>query len=261
GHGEAADGLDVLGVAAAGDRVALDLHGVAAAVGVGHVLDVVAVVGLRRPLRVARLEPAQARLHRARQVLDLHAGVVVVELALDLPAVGVEHAGDAVADRRGAAVAHVQRAGRVGRDVFHAGGAALAGGVAAVLGAVAQHAGDLALPRARGQVEVDEARPGDLHPGDVVAGGEGLDQRLGQRARVGARGLGQQHRRVGGEVAMLAGLGALDHEVGRGGVGGQLAGDAQGFDTLADQGLQEDLHGGPVLRFGRLFYPVRGPGP
>src|SRR5690606_37080532 len=152
GHGEAADRLDVLDVAAGGDRMPLDLHGVAAPVGVGHVLDVVAVVGLRRPLGVAGLEPAQARLGGAGQVLDLDAGVVVVELALALPAVGVEHAGDAVADRRGAAMADVQRTGRVGRDVFHARGAALAGGVAAVLGTVAQHAGDLALPGARGQV-------------------------------------------------------------------------------------------------------------
>src|SRR5690606_22689748 len=96
------------------------------------------------------------------QVLDLDAGVVVVELALDLPAVGVEHAGDAVADRGGAAVAHVQRTGRVGRDVLHARGAALAGGVAAVLAAVAQHPRDLALPGTGGEVEVDEAGPGDL---------------------------------------------------------------------------------------------------
>ena len=51
-----------------------------------------------------------ARLHALGEVRDLRAGVVVVELAGDLPAGPFERGGDRVADRGLAAVAHVQRA-------------------------------------------------------------------------------------------------------------------------------------------------------
>ena len=60
--------------------------------------------------------PARARLHRERELLDLRAGVVVVELARDLVALRLEQRRDRVAERRLAAVADVQRAGRIGRD-------------------------------------------------------------------------------------------------------------------------------------------------
>src|SRR5690606_17190989 len=108
--------------------------------------DVVAVVGLGRPGVVARLQAHGARLGGARQVVDLYAGVVVVELAHDGPAVGREHARDAVADRRGAAVADVQRAGRVGRDVFDPDHVAAAAGVVAVAVAGLDHLAHHALP-------------------------------------------------------------------------------------------------------------------
>ncbi|MDR6139120.1 hypothetical protein QE438_002424 [Pseudoxanthomonas sp. SORGH_AS 997] len=136
GHGEAADGIEVLDVLGAGDGVAFDLDGIAAQVGGGDIGDVVAVVGRLGPVGVAGLEAVQARIGGPGQVLDLYAGVVVVELALGVPAVGGQHARQAVADHRGAAVAHVQRAGRIGRDVFHADRAAGAGRVAAVLRAL-----------------------------------------------------------------------------------------------------------------------------
>src|SRR5690606_29175609 len=100
--------------------------------GAGDVGDVVAAVALLGPAGVVGRQALGARLHRAGEVLDLHAGVVVVELAAHVPAVGVERAGDAVADDRRAAVADVQRAGRVGRDVLDARGAAVAAVVAAV---------------------------------------------------------------------------------------------------------------------------------
>jgi len=122
---------------------------------------------------------------------------------------------------------------------------------------MAQCGGDFALPGACGEVEIDEAWAGDLDARHVVAGRQCGDQRLRQRARIGARGFRQQHRRVGGEIAMLAGLGSLDHEVRDGRVGRQGAAGTQRFDALDDQGVEEGLHGERrFMRFGRAFYPV-----
>src|SRR3546814_9107693 len=67
---------------------------------------------IRRPprsTRTATLFPYTTLFRSPGKVVDLRAGIVVIELALHRPAVGVEHARDAVADHRGAAVADVQR--------------------------------------------------------------------------------------------------------------------------------------------------------
>ncbi|MDR6139119.1 hypothetical protein QE438_002423 [Pseudoxanthomonas sp. SORGH_AS 997] len=92
-------------------------------------------------------------------------------------------------------------------------------------------------------MEVDEAGSGDLDAGDIGAGRQRVDQGLGQGARIAARRLGQQHGGIGGEVAVLAGLGTLDGEVRGGGLGGQGAGLAQGVDALGDAGTQIGFHG------------------
>ena len=76
--------------------------------------DVFAVVGCFGPLRIARLEAAAARLHRDREVGNLHPGIVVIKLARDGIALRVKQMAQRVAQRGLAAVAHVQRAGRVG---------------------------------------------------------------------------------------------------------------------------------------------------
>jgi hypothetical protein len=49
-------------------------------------------------------------------VVDLHAGIVPVELARHLPALRGEQVGERIAERGLPRVAQVQRAGRVGRD-------------------------------------------------------------------------------------------------------------------------------------------------
>ncbi|MNI50780.1 hypothetical protein D3C73_1054690 [compost metagenome] len=139
-------------------------------------------------------------------------------------------------------MADMQRTGRVGRHVLHAHRAAIAGQVAAVIGAFLDDGDGLTLVRGRRQVEIDETGAGDLDLADVFTARQRLDQRLCQCARIAARGFGQQHRGVGGEVAMVAGLRALDHEVRRQGVDGQGAIGAQGFDALADQGAEEIFH-------------------
>ena len=241
-HGEHPDGVEIARIAPAGDGLTFDVDAVAAQVRLGDIADVVAVVGIGGPRIVAGLQPLRTRLGGDRQVVDLHAGVVVVELALHVPAVGGHHPGDAVADHAGAAVAHVQRAGRVGGHVLHAHRPAAAAGVAAESGAAGVDVAHLLLPRRGGEVEVDEAGAGDLDLGDRVRGRQRVEQLLRQRPRVAARGLGQQHRRIGGEVAVRALLGTLDHELGRGKVGGQDACAAQGGQALFDQCAELGFH-------------------
>src|SRR5690606_22585172 len=162
--------VQVVRVAAAGDHATLDLDAGAVEEGARHVGDVVAAVAVLGPAGVVGRQSPGARLHRTGKVLDLHAGIVVVVLAPHAPAVGVEHARDAVADHRRAAVADVQRAGGIGRNVFDARGAAAAAVVAAVRRALRVHRAQLALPGAGGEAEVEETRAGDLDRGDVVAG-------------------------------------------------------------------------------------------
>src|SRR3954447_25681390 len=65
---------------------------------------------------VGWLPAAGARLDRLAQTRDLAAEVVDVELAVDVVPAEGEQAGERVAVRGVAAVADVQRAGRVGRD-------------------------------------------------------------------------------------------------------------------------------------------------
>ena len=75
------------------------LHGLAGEEVGGDVGDVVAVVGRLGPAGVARLQALQARLHRAGQRGDLHAGVVVIELARAPASPGLEQVADRVAQR------------------------------------------------------------------------------------------------------------------------------------------------------------------
>src|SRR5678815_3304051 len=77
----------------------------------GDVFDVLARVTLFRPARLPGLQTACTRLHRPGELVDLCAGVVVVELARDLLALRLEQRGDRVAERRLPAVPDVQGTG------------------------------------------------------------------------------------------------------------------------------------------------------
>jgi hypothetical protein len=128
--------------------------------------DVLAVVGGFRPVGVARLQALAAGTAWTGQGADLHAGVVVIELAQHLGALALQQVADAVAQRRVAAVAHVQRAGGVGGDELHH-HLASAGGWRPKRSARGQHLGHHGLFGGSGQAQVDEARAGDfqrLHP-------------------------------------------------------------------------------------------------
>src|SRR5262249_53336123 len=69
------------------------------------VLDVFAGVAVLRPARLSGADAFRTRLHRARERLDLRAGIVVVKLAHYLVALRFDERRDRIAERRLPAVA------------------------------------------------------------------------------------------------------------------------------------------------------------
>ena len=205
GHRELADAVQVLRVARGGGGAVVGLDRLERSEVGSDVGDVLAVVGVFRPGGVSRLVAQQPRLRGACQRGDLHPGVVVIELPVHLPALAVHQVAHRVAQRRLPAVAHVQRAGRVGRDELHhhlpAVGRLRAEGLAGL-----QHLAHHRLLGRSRQAQVDEARAGDLeslHP--VVHLGlaaQGLDQRLGHFTGVLLQRSRQGHGAGDGQIAV-----------------------------------------------------------
>ncbi len=83
-------------------------------VGPGNVPYVVSLVTVPGPARVIRIDAEAAGLDRKGQIADLLPGIVVVELAGDIPSGCGKHTAEGVADGSAAAVADMQRPGRVG---------------------------------------------------------------------------------------------------------------------------------------------------
>ena len=166
---------------------------------------------------------AVAEVHRAGERIDLRAGVVDIIFLGDAEARRFEQAREAVADHRAAAMAHVQRPGRVGRDIFDIDPLVAADGREAVFVALAEDGAELVAPGVGRQPEVDEAGPGDLDRRHRRKRLELRLDRLGERARVGPGGLGQHHRRVGREVAVRGIARRLDRHVLAVEAGGQRA--------------------------------------
>ena len=81
--------------------------------------DVFAAITVVWPPRAVRLDAFRTQLHRAGQVLDLIAGIVVIKLAMHRAALRFEQIAQRVAERGLTGVAGMQRAGGVGGDKFH----------------------------------------------------------------------------------------------------------------------------------------------
>ena len=158
---------------------------------------------------------AVPQVQRAGERIDLRAGVVDIIFLGDPEARGLEDSGEAVADDRAAAMAHVQRPGRVRRDIFDIDPLVVADRAEAVFLAFAKDRAELVAPCVGRQPQVDEPGPGDVDRGDGRQRGELRLDQLGQRARIGAGGLGEHHRRVGREVAMRRIARRLDRHVPR----------------------------------------------
>ena len=153
GYGKLADVVCVLHIAVGGKGAVIGADGFLREKVGGDVGNVVAVVevfalgvfGVGRPAGITWLEALRAQLHRAGEGFDLHASVVVVELAPDGVALGGQQVADGITQRGLAAVANVQGAGGVGTDEFDQ-YFFPAGGLRAVLLACGEHfAHDLLL--------------------------------------------------------------------------------------------------------------------
>src|SRR5690606_34828607 len=108
--------------------------------------------------RLLGLDALAARLYGQGEIVDLRPGIVVVELARHRPAVGSEHAGQAVANGCAATMADMQRASRIGRDELDLQLASGAAGIAAVVGTPVDDGRDFGMHGRRAEEEIDEAR-------------------------------------------------------------------------------------------------------
>ena len=198
---------------------------------------------------VTGLVTLDARVGGPGQCADLHAGVVVIELAGDRLALGLEQVAQGITQRALTAVTHVQRAGGVGRDELDQHVAAV-GGLPAELVAFSQHIGDDGLLSLGLEAQVDETGAsdldGELHPLlDSRLSFQRNDQGGGQLAGVLFEGLGQLHGRGHGQVAVGSLLGGLENRCERRrGVGRHLA---QGFTQGRKKGTL-GLDHGSILR-------------
>ena len=177
---------------------------------------------------IARIEPlrdradvlaqrlAVAQMRRAGERVDLAAGVVDVVLARHCMAGEFEQPRQRIAHHRAAAMAHVHRPGRVGRDVLDIDPLARTHRRATIGAALRGDGGYLTAPGRVGQLEVDEAGTGNIGRDDIGIVEKMRHHPLGQSARVGAGGLGQHHRGVGREVAVRGIAGRLDGYAGAG---------------------------------------------
>ena len=174
-----------------------------------NVLAVVAVFGKRRRLAQQFLG---ARTHRDREILDLLARVVVIELARHRVALRREQAADRIAQRRLPAMADVQRTRRVGGYEFDHHRLAQMRARQAERIEFGEHPRDNRLPRRRRQHDVDEARAGDVDALDELRGGERGNERFRKLPRIALRALGERQCDARRVVAVRGLLRPVEHD-------------------------------------------------
>ena len=246
-HGKLAHAVQVVDVTAGGEAAVIGLHGLARHEGVGNVLDVVAVVGLLRPTVLARFQALGTQLGGGRQGGDLHPGVVVIKLAIDRMALALQQLANGVAQGGLSAMAHVQRAGGVGRNKLHQ-DARFAAGLVPKGGARLQHLAHDVLMGCRLQAQIDETRPGDVHAvhplGKRRSGLQIGAQPLCDLARGLTQGLGPLQGGGDGPIPMCRHFGRFQLGV----VGVARHQRAQGLAQIGQQLLFDKKHRGAILR-------------
>ena len=224
-HGKLAHAVQIVDVAAAGEAAVVGLHGFFGQKIVRDIADVVAVVKrlggriirVRGPTVVTRLEAFGAQLRAAGQRANLHARIVVIKLAVDVPALGLKQIANSVTQCCLAAMAHMQRPGWVGGDKLHHDALAM-GRPAPELRALGQNIPHDLLLGGSFELDVDKAGAGNvngIHPATKCwRCQQQKPQAVGQLARIELEWLGQLHCHRGGEVAVRGHFGRLKHGLG-----------------------------------------------
>ncbi len=182
---------------------------------------------------------AVSEVQRPGEGIDLRARIVEIIFLRYAETRRLEHPRKAVPDHGAAAMADVQRPGRVGRHIFDVHPLVLACLGEAVTLAFSQDCPKLITPRVRRQPKVDEAGPRHLDRDDRRKRFElGLD-RLRKRARIGLGALGQNHRRVGRKIAVR-------------GIARRLDRDSTALETLRQRPFGNKLVEHPVEKRGIL---------
>ena len=166
-------------------------------------------VRYRADVLAERLAVSQER--RAREHVDLGAGVVDVVFAGHVVAREREQTAQGIAEHRTAAMPDMHRSGRIGGDVFDIDLLGRAERASPVRAALAQHGAQRVRPGFWLEREIDEAGTGDVDGGDQVVRAQSGRDLIGKIARLGLGLLGQNHRGIGRHVAMRRIARRLDH--------------------------------------------------
>ena len=165
--------------------------------------DVVAAIAVRRKSESLAAVLQIPQPGADRQDVHLAASIVDVVFALDAIAHGLQQIGNGGAVGSVPAVADMQGPRRIRRHEFHLRRSPRTALRSSIAPAVAQHLGDFGVIGLFRQVEIDEARPRDVHLGDIRARRQQLHQGLRQLSRILARGFGKPHGEVAGEITVL----------------------------------------------------------
>src|SRR5690606_20134221 len=165
--------------------------------------DVFAVIAVLREFRRFAEQFLRTGAHRDGEVLDLLTRVVVIELARDLVALRLQQRGNGVAERGLTAVAHMQRAGRIGRHEFHDHRQVVADRRTTVVRAFLPHYADDLLLGDRLQADIDEAGAGDVDAFDPLGRRQRGDQFFGHLARRHFQRAGELHGDRAGVIAVV----------------------------------------------------------
>ena len=143
-----------------------------------------------------------AQMGGASERIDLRSGVVDIIFADHLVAHGLEQIGQRIANHCTAAMAHVHRARRVGRDIFDIDGDVRMFVRTAILRAQLLDFQQLAEQHRRSNPQVDKAGTGDINRLHVVQRSQFFGNFLCQITGLHAGGFRQHHRRIGRQVAV-----------------------------------------------------------
>ena len=212
-HGKLADVVEVIRITIGGKCAVVGFDGFFRQKIGGNVGNIVAVVGGFGPFGIAGLEALGAQLHTVGQRGDLHAGIVVIKLACDVPALRGQQVANGITQGGLPPVPDVQRAGGVGRHKFHHQFLSR-GRLHAVLLLRRQHFADDLLFGFGLEANVQKAGAcnfNGMYP--LLVSGLCLQcglELFAQCARVLLERLGQLHGGIGGPIAVLGLFGGFE---------------------------------------------------